>query len=44
MEDLPLEQIQMRQDLKGRHNSEFYLATNVAVIRWASKEGDNEKI
>jgi len=44
MEDLPLEQIQMRQDLKGRHDSEFYLVTNVGIIRRTSKEGDNEKI
>ncbi len=44
MEELTLEQIQMRQDLKGRHVSKFYLATNVGIIRRASKEGNNEKI
>ena len=44
MEELTLEQIQIFQVLKGRRDSKFYLATNVGIIRWASKEGNNEKI
>ena len=43
MEDLTLEQIRMLQDLKSRHDSEFYLVTNVAITRRTSKESDNEK-